>query len=82
MCFQSIAASKSFCDRFCVRDGGELVVTMNLPGFDRKDIKLHLHANVLSVRAEKPEDQEGGSVVCSQRPYVIEKGARLPARIR
>ena len=67
-----------------VRDGRELVVTIDLPGFDKKDIKLHLDANILSIKAEKPKGDQGGegSVVCSQRPSVIEKKVRLPVRIR
>lgn len=58
-----------------------LVVTIDLPGFDKQDTRLHLNRNILSVSACKPKDEREG-VVCSQRPRVIDKKIRLPVRIR
>ena len=64
---------------------GRLTVTIDLPGFAKKDIRLRLDANILSVNAEKPgleKEGEGGSVVCNQRPGIIDKRIRLPVNIR
>ncbi len=36
-------------------EDNQLVVVIDLPGFDKKDIKLTLHKNILSVKAEKHE---------------------------
>ncbi len=58
-----------------------LVVVIDLPGFDKKDIKLILHRNILSIRAEKHEPQKE-SIVCKQRPNVVDKKILLPTHIK
>jgi HSP20 family protein len=37
---------------------GEIVVTAELPGMDRKDITLHLEKNVLTLRGERRFEKE------------------------
>lgn len=59
----------------------QLVVIIDLPGFDKKDIKLTLHKNVLSVKAEKHEPQKG-DMVCKQRPSMIDKKILLPVHTK
>ncbi len=71
-----------------------LVVTIDLPGFGKNDVELHLASNILSIRAQKPrvgeeeaegtgdKDGGGGSFICSQRPNTIDKKIRLPVGIR
>jgi HSP20 family molecular chaperone IbpA len=62
-------------------DDDALTVIIDLPGFDKKDIKLSLHKNVLSIRAEKQES-ERDNVVCKQRPHTIDKKILLPIEIK
>ncbi len=38
-------------------DETKLTVTIDIPGFDKKDIKLSIHENILSIRASKKERQ-------------------------
>ncbi len=61
---------------------GRITVTIDLPGFDKKDVELRLDANVLCINAEKPEREEKGDLVCNQRPGIIDKRIRLPVSIR
>ena len=62
-------------------DDDSLTVIIDLPGFDKKDIKLTLHLNILSINAEKHEPQKDG-VVCRQRPSVIDKKILLPVHVK
>jgi HSP20 family molecular chaperone IbpA len=62
-------------------DDDSLTVIIDLPGFDKKDIKLTLHRNILSINAEKHEPQKDG-VVCRQRPSVIDKKILLPVHVK
>jgi len=64
-----------------VRDGN-ITVTIDLPGFEKKDVELRLDANILSISAEKPKREGDGSLICNQRPDVIDKRIRLPVSIR
>jgi HSP20 family molecular chaperone IbpA len=58
-----------------------LTVIIDLPGFEKKDIRITLHRNILSINAEKHESQKDG-VVCKQRPNVIDKKILLPVRVK
>jgi len=62
-------------------EDNQLVVVIDLPGFDKKDIKLTLHKNILSVNAEKHESQRE-NMVCKQRPSMVDKKILLPAHIK
>lgn len=62
-------------------EGDALTVVVDLPGFEKKDIKLTLHKNILSIKAEKHEQVKDG-VVCRQRPSVIDKKILLPAHVK
>jgi len=64
-------------------EGNNLVVTIDIPGFKKEDIKLSIHRNILSVSAEKKEKSEtNDDIICKQRPNVIDKKIRLPVRIK
>ena len=56
-------------------------VDIDVPGFGRRDVKLSLSGDLLTIRAEKPG--EGGSpeeeAVSVQRPRRLDKTVRLPA---
>ena len=57
-----------------------LVVTVDLPGFDKKDIKLRINGNILSISAER-ETNHDGAVIWHQRPHSIDKKIRLPVDV-
>ena len=60
-----------------------LIVTIDVPGFKKEDIKLSIHRNILSISAEKKEKSETrDNIICKQRPNVIDKKIRLPVRIK
>ena len=54
-----------------------LIVTIDMPGFDKKEIKLRLNGSILSINAKR-EDEMEGTIIWKQRPRVIDKKVRLP----
>src|SRR4051812_45216711 len=51
---------------FRVNEGEqEFVVRAELPGFEEKDLDVQLHQDVLTVKAERKEDQDGERQVAS-----------------
>ena len=60
---------------------GNLIVTVDIPGFDKSDIKVSMNGNVLSINAEK-KDGTGGRIIMKQRPRIIDKKMRLPITVR
>ncbi len=50
---------------------GEFIVKAELPGIDRKDVKITVHNNVLTIRGEKrrEEEKEGRSYYRSERSH-------------
>jgi HSP20 family protein len=62
-------------------DGNELVVTVDLPGFAKKDIKLRIIGNVLSISAKREPEENLGTVYYRQRPNYIDKKVPLPFSI-
>ena len=62
-------------------DGNELVVTVDLPGFAKKDIKLRIIGNVLSIGAKREPEENLGTVYYRQRPAYIDKKVPLPFSI-
>ena len=58
-----------------------LIVTVDIPGLDKNDIKVSMNGNVLSINAEK-KDEKNGRVVMKQRPRVIDKKMRLPITVK
>jgi len=64
-------------------EDNRLIVTIDIPGFNKEDIKLSIHRNILSINAEKKEkDDVRDEIICKQRPNVIDKRIRLPIRIK
>ena len=60
-----------------------LTVIVDMPGFDKKDIKLSIRANVLSINAQKEQKENGkDTIICNQRPRLIDKRIRLPVEIK
>jgi len=58
-----------------------LVVTVDIPGLDKSDIKVSMNGNVLSINAEK-KDNKNGRTIMKQRPRVIDKKMRLPIIVK
>jgi HSP20 family protein len=58
-----------------------LIVTIDMPGFDKKEIKLRLNGNILSINAKR-EDEIEGTIVWKQRPRLIDKKIRLPIEVK
>jgi len=64
-------------------EDNNLIVTIDIPGFNKEDIKLSIHRNVLSINAEKKEKNNvKDNFICKQRPNIIDKRIRLPIRIK
>ncbi|MGI9566427.1 MAG: archaeal heat shock protein Hsp14 [Nitrosopumilus sp.] len=61
-----------------------LTLLIDIPGFQKDDIKLSLNRNILSIQAckEKVSDEKKHNVICNQRPSMIDKKIRLPIRLK
>ena len=62
-------------------ENDNLIVTVDIPGFNKNDIKVSMNGNVLSINAEK-KDEKNGRVIMKQRPRVIDKKMRLPITVK
>jgi HSP20 family molecular chaperone IbpA len=62
-------------------DDDNLIVTVDLPGFDKKDIKLRINGNILSINAKR-ETNHDGTVIWHQRPHEVDKKIRLPIEVK
>ena len=62
----------------------KLTILIDIPGFQKDDIKLTLNRNILSIQAckEKIPDEKKHNMVCNQRPNMIDKKIRLPIRLK
>jgi HSP20 family protein len=61
-----------------IEDGNDLLVTIDLPGFNKNDITLRINKNILSIKANKPDNEYRGTVYLNQRPTNIDKRILLP----
>ena len=57
-----------------------LNITIDIPGFEKNDIKLTLSGNILAIKAQKAVE-ESESLIINQRPNRIDKKIRLPIKI-
>ncbi|MFB5646618.1 MAG: archaeal heat shock protein Hsp14 [Candidatus Nitrosomaritimum yanchengensis] len=62
-------------------DDNKLTLLIDLPGFEKKDIKLSLDGNFLSIQACKEEKEDNHHMICNQRPNIIDKKIRLPVDV-
>jgi len=62
-------------------ENDNLIVTVDIPGFVKNDIKVSMNGNVLSINAEK-KDSKNGRTIMKQRPRVIDKKMRLPIIVK
>ena len=64
-------------------DNDKLTLLIDLPGFTKKDIKLSIDGNILSIKASKEvSDEKNHNMICNQRPNIIDKKIRLPIDLR
>jgi len=63
-------------------DNEKLTLLIDLPGFAKKDIKLSLDGNILSIQACKEIPEENHNIICNQRPNIIDKKIKLPIELR
>ena len=63
-------------------DDYKLTLLIDIPGFEKKDIKLSLNGNILSIQACKEIPDEKHNMICNQRPNIIDKKMRLPVEIK
>ncbi|MBS3923459.1 MAG: Hsp20/alpha crystallin family protein [Nitrosarchaeum sp.] len=64
-------------------DNDKLTLIVDMPGFTKKDIKLSLDENILSINASKEVSEEKDhNIICNQRPNVIDKKIRLPVELK
>ena len=64
-------------------DEEKLTLLIDIPGFEKKDIKLSLDGNILSIQACKEiSDEENHNMICNQRPNIIDKKIRLPVDVK
>jgi len=63
-------------------ENDKLTLLIDIPGFDKKDIKISLDGNILSIQAckESNNDKEH-NIICNQRPNIIDKKIRLPVDV-
>ncbi|WP_299291637.1 archaeal heat shock protein Hsp14 [Nitrosopumilus sp.] len=66
-------------DMYLSKDSLKLVI--DIPGFSKKDIKLVLCGDILSIKAQK-EIKEDESLISNQRPNIIDKKIKLPIEIK
>ena len=63
------------------QEGDNFIVTVDIPGFNKNDIKVTMNGNVLSIKAEKKEETKG-RIVMKQRPLAIDKKIKLPIAVK
>jgi len=60
-----------------------LKVIIDIPGFQKEDIKLTLCGNILSIKAKKIMNEEDSkTLISNQRPNMINKKVTLPMKIK
>ena len=63
-------------------DKDQLTIIVDMPGFEKKDIKLSLEDRILSIQACKQTPEENDrKIICNQRPNIVDKKLRLPVTL-
>jgi len=62
-------------------DDDNLIVVIDMAGFEKKDIKLRIRGNILSIIAKREKEYDG-TMIWRQRPQIISKKIRLPVDIK
>lgn len=63
-------------------ENDKLTLLIDMPGFDKKDVKISLDGNILSIQAcKESNDDKEHDIICNQRPNIIDKKIRLPVDV-
>ncbi len=62
-------------------DGSELVIVMDMPGFEKEKIKTRLSEHYLVVSARREPEEIDGMIYWEQRPLHVRKRIALPVKI-
>ena len=62
------------------RESDEIILEADLPGFEKKDIKVSAHKHSIEISATRKEP-ERDSVILDQRPLKVRKVVHVPAEI-
>lgn len=65
-----------------IEEDNDLVVTIDLPGFAKKDINLRIIGNVLYITAKREQEEPLGTVYYMHRPLKIDKRVMLPISLK
>ena len=61
-----------------IEDGAELIVRIDLPGFEKNDINIRIVENTLSISAKRESPPSSGTVYYRHRPVTINRKIILP----
>ena len=61
-----------------IEDGAELIVRIDLPGFEKNDINIRIVENTLSISAKRESPPSSGTVYYRHRPVTINRKIMLP----
>ncbi|MEM3267840.1 MAG: archaeal heat shock protein Hsp14, partial [Conexivisphaerales archaeon] len=62
-------------------DGSDLVVVLDIAGFQKENIKMRLTESTLTVSAKRDPVEKDGITYWEQRPLRIRKVIPLPAKV-
>ena len=65
-----------------IEEGNDLVVTIDLPGFAKKDINLRIIGNILYITAKREQEGPLDTVYYMHRPLKIDKRVMLPISLK
>ncbi|MGD1835860.1 MAG: archaeal heat shock protein Hsp14 [Nitrososphaeraceae archaeon] len=61
-----------------VENDSDLIILIDLPGFDKNNINLKITKNILSIKATRKEEEYNGTIYFMHRPTKIDKKITLP----
>lgn len=62
-------------------DGNELVIAIDMPGFDKKRIRMRLTQDTLTISATREPDDYDGISYWEQRPLRLHRKIVLPVKV-
>lgn len=65
-----------------IEDSDHLIVSIDLAGFEKKDIHLNISKNILSISAVRDNKDTLGTIYFRQRPTKIDKKIQLPFDVK
>ncbi len=64
------------------KENNTIMVSIDLPGFNKEDIKVKLDGNTLQVSAKRTRKEAGATTIYRQRPDSVETRIKIPASIK